>query len=194
MNVRVSELKLDRFPVLETERFLLRRMSVDDAHEVFRLFSDAEVTKDMGIEPLTDAMQAERLILFMNDLYEKNQAFRWGIVKKDDNALIGTCGFNGWEMNRGARGEIAYDLSKRYWRRGYMTEVVRAVLRFGFETAGLHRIEAFTNVDAEPSIGFLRRLGFTEEGILRGYSRIHGQFADQRCFSLVKTEWILAKT
>ncbi|HZG76230.1 MAG TPA: GNAT family protein [Paenibacillus sp.] len=182
-------MELNSFPILETERFLLRKMDVADAPAVFDVFSDAAVTKDIGIEPFSDVTQAEQLIRFMNDLYEEKKAFRWGIIKKDEDTLIGTCGFNGWDLNRGARGEIAYDLNQRYWRRGYMTEVIDRVIRFGFETAGLYRIEAFTNIDAKPSIRFLQRMGFTEEGVLRGYSLIHGQYADQRCFSLLKNEW-----
>lgn len=183
------KMNLDSIPVLETERLILRRMSTADAREVFDLFSDAAVTKDVGIEPFAEIRQAEQLIYFMNRLFEEKKAFRWGIIKKDDHTLIGTCGFNGWEMSRGARGEIGYDLKKRYWRQGYMTEAITRVIQFGFITAGLHRIEAFTNLDAFPSIQFLQRMGFTEEGVLRGYARIRGEYTDQRCFSLVRNEW-----
>ncbi|MCI3921204.1 GNAT family N-acetyltransferase [Paenibacillus sp. TRM 82003] len=182
-------MELGYFPTIETERFLLRKMTVTDAQAVFEIFSDAEVTKDMGIKPFFEVKQAEEVIRLMNGLYEDNKALRWGIIRKDDNALVGTCGFNSWEVNRGSRGEIAYDLCKRYWRRGYMTEVIKRVIDFGFEKVGLYRIEAFTNVDASPSINFLRHLGFTEDGLLRGYSLINGEYADQRCFSLLRNEW-----
>ncbi|WP_235828220.1 GNAT family N-acetyltransferase [Brevibacillus migulae] len=143
----------------------------------------------MGIEPFTTIEQAEKVIVLMNDLYENNQAFRWGIFKKDDNTLIGTCGYNGWDVNRGSRGEIGYDLGQKYWRQGYMTEILKRVIRFGFEDMGLFRIEAFTSLDATPSIHLLQKLGFTEDGILRGYSFMHGKHVDQRCFSLLKNEW-----
>ncbi|TLS53302.1 GNAT family N-acetyltransferase [Paenibacillus antri] len=179
------------FPELETERLRLRKMTVADAEAVFELFSDADVTKDMGIAPFSDVRQAVELIDFMNDLFRERKAFRWGIIKKDDNAVIGTCGFNGWEMNRGARGEIAYDLGKPYWRRGFMTEALRTVIPFGFETMGFYRIEAFTNVDAFPSMKLLRRLGFREDGLLRGYALSRGKYVDQRCFSLLRDEWIV---
>jgi len=189
INESAPRTKEDKFPVLETERFLLRKMTAADAQAVFELFSDGDVTKDMGVEPFADAAQALEIIHFMNGLYEEKKALRWGIIKKDENALVGTCGFNSWEMNRGSRGEIAYDLCKRHWRRGYMTEVLKRVIDYGFETAGLYRIEAFTNMDAVPSIRLLNRLGFMEEGILRGYSLMRGEYVDQRCFSLLRKEW-----
>jgi [ribosomal protein S5]-alanine N-acetyltransferase len=185
----VYKMRLDTFPIVETERFLLRKMNATDAQSLFELFSDGDVTKHMGVEPLFEVKQAEELIQFMNSLFRDKKAFRWAIVKKDNNSLIGTCGFNSWEMNRGSRGEIGYDLSKKHWRRGYMTEIIKAVIHFGFETAGLYRIEAFTNLDALPSIHFLQSMGFTEEGILRGYSNHRGDYVDQRCFSLLKCEW-----
>lgn len=71
-----------------------------------------------------------------------------------------------------------------------MTEVLKRVIAFGFETMGLYRIEAFTNLDAAPSIKLLKKLGFNEDGILRGYSSFHGEYVDQRCYSQLKKEWI----
>lgn len=177
------------FPIIETPRFILRRLTPEDAPAVFRLFADREVTKDMGIEPFTAVSQAEELIHFLDRLFAEDRAIRWGIERKDDHALIGTCGFNGWEKERGSRGEIAYDLARPYWRRGYMTEVLRSLIAYGFGTMGLYRIEAFTNLDAIPSMQLLSKLGFSQEGILRGYAYFHGEYVDQRCFSLLRGEW-----
>ncbi|WP_284638112.1 GNAT family N-acetyltransferase [Paenibacillus silviterrae] len=182
-------MNFETFPTVETERFILRQLTTEDAPAVLKLFSDAAVTKDMGIDPFTSITEAVGLILFMNELFKENKAFRWGICNKADQTLIGTCGFNGWETQRGARGEIAYDLGREYWRQGYMTEVLKEAISFGFNMMGLHRIEAFTNLDATPSLNLLIKLGFKEEGVLRGYSTIHGEYADQRCFSLLKNEW-----
>jgi ribosomal-protein-alanine N-acetyltransferase len=183
-------LNLETFPLLETERFVLRQMTLEDAPTVFEIFSDGDVTKDMGEDPFTSIQQAEGLITFMNNLFNQNKAFRWGIILKENNTLVGTCGYNGWETHRGSRGEIGYDLGKKYWRQGYMTEILNSVIAFGFETMEFNRIEAFTNLDAEPSMLLLKKLGFNEDGILRGYASFHGEYVDQRCYSLLKREWI----
>lgn len=176
----------DTYPELETERLYLRKMTLEDAPELFKILSDPLVVKDMGEAPFTNVEQAEGVIHFMNDLFENNQAFRLGIIRKEDNKLIGTCGYNAWEVNRGSRGEIAYDLGSEYWRKGYASETIKALLDFGFYTMGLHRIEAFINLDALPSMGILTKMGFKEDGILRGYAFFHGEFQDQRCYSLLK--------
>ncbi|MEK3911321.1 GNAT family N-acetyltransferase [Paenibacillus sp. FSL H7-0331] len=175
---------------METERFVLRQMTLEDAPTVFEIFSDGDVTKDMGEDPFTSIQQAEGLITFMNNLFHQNKAFRWGIILKENNTLVGTCGYNGWETHRGSRGEIGYDLGKKYWRQGYMTEVLKSVIAFGFETMEFNRIEAFTNLDAEPSMLLLKKLGFNEDGILRGYASFHGEYVDQRCYSLLQREWL----
>ncbi|MGY4762319.1 GNAT family N-acetyltransferase [Paenibacillus caseinilyticus] len=182
-------MKIERFPTLETKRLLLRRMTIEDAPAVLRLFSDPEVTKDMGMEPFTSIEQAEGLIGFMNGLFDDHKALRWAVIRKEDGVLIGTCGFNGWEVSRGSRAEIGYDLGREHWRQGYMTEVLKEVLSYGFGTLGLNRIEAYTNLDALPSMKLLERLGFTEEGILRGYALSHGEYVDNRCYSILRSEW-----
>ncbi|MED4581231.1 GNAT family protein [Brevibacillus choshinensis] len=182
-------MKFETFPIIETERFLLRQMTKADAPAVFSIFSDPDVTKDMGEAPFTQVKQAELLIEFMNGLFDEDRAIRWGIILKEENTLIGTCGYNGWETNRGSRGEIAYDLGKPHWRKGYMTEVIQSLITFGFESMGLYRIEAFTNVDATPSMQLLKKNGFQEDGILRGYACFHGEYVDQRCFSLLQKDW-----
>jgi ribosomal-protein-alanine N-acetyltransferase len=177
-----------KFPELETERLILRKISLADAQAIYNIFSDADVTRNMGEAPFNNIDQAKNLINFMNMLFDKNKAIRWGIIKKEDDTLIGTCGFNGWEINRGSRGEIAYDIGKLYWRRGYATEAVKEIIKFGFKTMGLFRIEAFTNVDAVPSKSLLTKLGFQQDGILRGYAFFHGQYWDQVCFSLLEKD------
>ncbi|WP_442593673.1 GNAT family N-acetyltransferase [Neobacillus sp. D3-1R] len=176
-------------PIIETKRFLLRQMTLDDAQAVFENLSDPDVTKDMGVSPFQSVEDAISLINFMNNLFEQNIALRWGVIRKEDQQLVGTCGFNAWDTNRGSRVEIAYDLGKAYWRKGYMSEILESLIQFSFEQVGFHRVEALTNLDATPSMNLLMKLGFKEDGILRGYAAHEGHYVDQRCFSLLKHEW-----
>ncbi|MCP8969975.1 GNAT family N-acetyltransferase [Ectobacillus ponti] len=177
-------------PRLETERFLLRGMESDDAPAVLANLSDPDVTRDMGVQAFASIEEAEGLIRFMNDLFAKGIAFRWGIVRKEDNQLVGTCGYNGWETNRGSRVEIAYDLGKPYWRKGYMTEIMEALLAYSFEEAAFYRVEAFTNPDAVPSMKLLESVGFQKDGVLRGYASAGDGYIDQCCFSLLRGDWL----
>ncbi|WP_241840504.1 GNAT family N-acetyltransferase [Fictibacillus sp. S7] len=167
----------------------MRKMTVEDAAAVLSIYSDPLVVKDMGEEPLKTIDEAEEMITFMNDLFDENAAFRWGIVRREDDTHIGSCGYNGWETVRGSRGEIAYDLGRKYWRQGYMSETLEKMIEFGFCTMELYRVEAFTNVKALPSMNLLEKAGFAQDGILRGYASFHGQFYDQQVYSLLKPDW-----
>lgn len=70
-----------------------------------------------------------------------------------------------------------------------MTEVLKTMITFGFEEMGLHRMEAYTNLDATPSMNLLVKLGFQKEGVLRGFAFFHEEYWDQCCFSLLRNEW-----
>jgi [ribosomal protein S5]-alanine N-acetyltransferase len=70
-----------------------------------------------------------------------------------------------------------------------MAEVLHTIIDYGFNELGFQRIEAFTNLDAIPSMSLLKKMGFQEDGVLRDYAFSHEKYWDQRCFSLLKNEW-----
>lgn len=176
----------DAFPEIETERLILREIMPDDAPAIFALFSDPKVTQYYDLYTYVDMEQAEELIDFFDESFEMERQIRWGIALKQDNVLIGTCGF---VWLRQYRGEIGYDLQSAYWRQGIMSEAVEAILEFGFDQIGLNRIEALVMADNQASAGLLRSLGFTEEGLLREHEFFKGAFHDMRLFSLLRREW-----
>ena len=88
-------------------------------------------------------------------------------------------GFNGLVWERGCRGEVAYDVSRRFWGQKVMDEVLPPVLAFGFLTLGLRRIEAMVTLGNNPSCRLLERHGFTREGVLRDHAFWKDQFWDQ---------------
>jgi ribosomal-protein-alanine N-acetyltransferase len=179
---------LKSFPRLETDRLILREMTHGDAEAVFKLFSDEAVTQTMDIYKFETIERAHRLINLVAERYRRKEGLRWGITFKDDNRIIGTAGFN-YLDDRTLRGEIGYDLEQAQWGKGLTTEAVRAVLKFGFATIGLNRIEATTNLHNIASIKVLYKLGFKEEGIMREYGYWREEFQDLRMFSLLKREF-----
>jgi [ribosomal protein S5]-alanine N-acetyltransferase len=181
------------FPELETERLILRQITLDDTEALFRHWSDDEVTKYMNIESFQSPKQAEDMIKLLNELFEQKEAIRWGIVKKEDNRLIGTCGYNSWLKEQAFRGEIGYELGRAYWRQGFMQEALRAIISYGFEAMDLNRIEALVMLEACRSMNLLLKLGFQKEGILREHGYWKGQFWDEYCLSLLKRDWLKSK-
>lgn len=151
------------YSAYETERTLLRVLTLDYSKEVFELFSDPTITEYMDIEPCKDLKEAEDIIQFHLD----DEGFRWGIFDKNDETFIGTCGFHYLrKTDQGIVAEIGYDLNKNYWGRGIMSEVAESLLEFGFKEMSLAAIDATVEPNNRKSIRLLERLGFTKMDVL----------------------------
>lgn len=140
--------------VLQTERLRLRKMHDDDAEDLYKIWANPRVANYMNIEPFTTANQALAMIRVINDA---PYALRYSVLL--ENEIIGSAGFN--DMN-GASGvvEIGYDLAEHYWRRGFGTEIVRALLT---EATHHHYTEVHAKIAPhnEGSIKLVEKLAFT---------------------------------
>lgn len=173
------------FPILETERLRLREIVHRDAQEIFNCFSNNDVTRYYGQDPLTKVEQAEQFVEFFAKNYKEKRGIRWGIELIETEELIGTIGFNAWSPKH-KRAEIGYELQPQYWRKGYATEAVKKVITYGFDNLGLTRIGAVVFLENAASNELLIKLGFEKEGILRNNMYQNGVVHDTYVYSLVK--------
>lgn len=180
-------MKNDFFPEIYTERLYLRKLSLKDAETLFKYWSDPEVTKYLNITTFKDIEQAYSMIRLLNSLYNNKDGIRWAIATKKDNIVIGTCGYNNW-IRKSSRGEIGYELGKEYWGNGYATEAIKEIIKYGFKSMNLNRIEAFTVPEATSSINLLKKLGFKKEGMLRQYGYWNMRYWDENIYSLLKKD------
>jgi ribosomal-protein-alanine N-acetyltransferase len=174
------------FPCLETERLLLRKVVLSDAPALYAILGDEEVTRYYDLGTMTHPSEAETLVRRMAKRYKHGQAVRWGIVRRQDGAFLGTCGFH--FQAAGFKAEIGYELGRPYWRQGYMDEALRAMLAYGFATLQLNRVEALVMPENKASANVLLKLGFREEGLLREFVFFKGRYHDMRFFSLLRRE------
>lgn len=152
------------FPSLETERLHLRILTLQDAEVVCKHFSDEEVTRFMDIEPCRNIKEAEEIIRF----HLEDSGCRWGLFDKNNNSFIGTCGYHYLrKTNDDFLAEVGFDLSKRYWGKGFMYEAMKAVVDFGFTKTELTILDATVEPENEKSINLMRKLGFEREVELR---------------------------
>lgn len=182
----VSERKT--FFNIETDRLLLRRISLLDAPKLFEYWSDEEVTKHMNISQFSNESEAEAMISLLLALAASDQAFRWTIVNKRDGEILGTCGFNNWDETN-QRGEIGYELGRQFWGQGIMTEALNGLIHHGFDTMELNRIQALVEPENSLSRKILFNMGFCEEGLLRQYEMARGRFVDLLMLSLLKNDY-----
>jgi len=154
------------FPVLRTERLVLREIVPGDAAALYAIFSDAEAMQYYDIEVFTAMSQAGDLVENLRTRRAERKKIRWGITLRGDDTVIGTVGYV-WMVERHRWCEVGYDLVRSHWRRGIMAEALEAVVRFGFDRMQLHRVEALVDPRNAGSIGVLEKLGFTREAVMR---------------------------
>lgn len=173
-----------KFPVLETERLILREIKAEDAQDLFINFSNPEVMKHYGSEPMDHIEEANGLIHSFHIGFCEGKAVRWGIQLKEEKNLIGTVGFHALSSKH-RRSEIGYELNKGYWGQGLAKEAILKVVEYGFQEMELKRIGAIVFLENEPSNQLLNRIGFKQEGILREYMVQNGFSYDTYSYSLL---------
>ncbi|MFF2753754.1 GNAT family N-acetyltransferase [Psychrobacillus sp. NPDC058041] len=179
---------LKNFPHIETERFLLRPIEVKDADAVFHYFSKDEVTKYYDLDTFTNVDEAIQLIENWQKRFANNEGIRWGIATKNENKIIGSCGYHNWEKEH-FKAEVGFEVTPEYWQQGVMTEILPLVMQYGFEEMGLYRIEALYDPENTASKKTLEKAGFIYEGTLRKSSFEKGRFCDAEICSILKEEY-----
>ena len=180
---------LKEIPVLETERLLLRKVAVTDLEDVFEFSSDPEVAHHMTWEK--NSTKEETLVNFLQPAlegYTEGQCGTWAIVQKESNKVIGTCSLVDWS-NMHRKAEIGYVLNREFWGSGFATEAFKEVIKYGFNTLHLNRMEGGCDIDNYGSEKVMLKLGMKFEGVLRKNELIKGEFRDTKIFSILKEEF-----
>ena len=135
--------------------------------------------------PYTDADADEWLARVAKITEQHGQPVHFAIRTADD-ALIGGCGFDDFQVGKSHRAEVGYWLAKPFWGRGIMTAVVQRVCQHAFEEFGLVKITAHVFTHNPASARVLEKCGFQQEGFLRKHFLKDGQFIDARLFALLR--------
>ncbi len=148
------------FPILKTERLILRQLAPTDDYEIFALRSNEEVNKYLERQPSKSIEDAQSFIQTIIENGKKNDAFYWAISL--DDKLIGTiCLFE--IKDDKSQAEIGYELLPPYQGNGYMQEAISKVLEFGFQNLGMNSIAAYTHAENKGSINLLEKFNFSKK-------------------------------
>jgi ribosomal-protein-alanine N-acetyltransferase len=157
MNIRFSP-----FPILQTERLILRKLSLDDAEEIFFLRSDEEVNRYLDRTRAVDLDDALGFINKVNIGIANDKWMYWAVCFKDNPKLIGTVCL--WNLNEEEnKAEVGYELMPEYQRKGIAQESLDGVIGFGFSKLELDKIEAYTQKENLASIKLLEKLNFVRD-------------------------------
>lgn len=135
-------------------------------------------------DDLTRAAFRRRLSLYARDR-DLGLGHAFLAFESASGALVGGVNIRGITRGVAQSASIGYWAGLPYVRRGFTLAGVRAITRFAFDTLQLHRIEAACCTDNAASAALLRKAGFGEEGMARGYLKINGVWRDHLLFGMV---------
>jgi ribosomal-protein-alanine N-acetyltransferase len=181
-----------KFPTIQTDRLILREWTDDDAENLVAIFghesvvqytsNDAYISREDGMR----RVKGSRIFF-----HEKNLGITWGIFEKESGKVLGDIDFT-YKDKRDFRVQIGCCFGPHAWGKGYASEAMREVIRYGFEDFSLfpiNRLEADTDPRNISAIKLLERVGFTNEGLFREYFFERGRFADKHLFGLLRRDY-----
>lgn len=178
----------DAFPVLTTERLVLRETAAHDAEAVLAMEGDPIAMRYWSRPPMQDLSEAQASVERVTKYFAERTALRWAIARPADGRMLGHVSLFNFSEQSG-RADIGYGLAREHWGRGFMHEALTAVVDYAFGPLGLRRLEADTDPRNHASLRALERLGFVREGLLRERWQVGEEISDTAFLGLLAREW-----
>ena len=175
-------------PMLHTQRLLLRPYLKGDEQAMYDHWAtDEEVCRYLTWAPHESIEVTRQIIDDWASCYLSDTYYHWGITL--DGLLIGDISVVRWsEKNQWA--EIGYCLGRRWWGQGIMTEALKSVMRYLFDTVGFHRISLRHAAQNQASGRVMQKAGMHHEGTLRGAETLRdGSFTDMCVYGALNGPW-----
>ncbi len=186
------EVSFTPFPVLTTERLVLREINHDDAEEMFRYRSDKRIMQFIHRPVMTSPDEAIPYIDKITNNHRNNEGIMWAITLKGEGKLAGTVGF--WRMEKEHhRAEIGYMLGSNYQGKGIMQEALQTMIKFGFENMKLHSAEAHVNPVNISSVKVLEKAKLRREAHFKENFCFNGIFSDTYVYCMLASEYFKNK-
>ena len=184
MEVQVNEkLVLAENATLETERLILRPVTMYDAEEMYAYAQDKEMTR--YVFPAHQSLDETKISIatfFMADPLGK-----FAIELKDNHQMIGTIDLR-VNINAGT-GELGYALSREYWGNGIVPEAAECLLRLAFEKLQLVRVWAIHDLRNANSGRVMEKIGMIKESTVQQAKKINGEVVDVVTYGITKQAW-----
>lgn len=173
---------------LETERLIIRPITLDDKNEIFEYRSDSVTNKYQGWIP-TSLTDVEIFIKKVSkQINEPETWFQFIIIEKETQKIVGDLGIH-FFGSENKQTEIGCTLNKKFHNKGYATESVKRVIDYLFKELDKHRI--ITSIDPENnnSIRLVERIGFRKEAHFIESILINDKWVDDLIYALLKKDW-----
>ncbi|MEH6652430.1 MAG: GNAT family N-acetyltransferase [Motiliproteus sp.] len=166
----------------ETERMLIRPLSLDDAPALTAILSDAEVMK-YSVRGACDEAATSTFIKWCLSCYESHSIGPLALIDKESRDIIGFCGVGPEPVGEAVEINLGYRLAKRYWGLGLATESVRAVLAYALGENAFKSVVMIIEPEHGASMRVAEKAGFTDFK----NTRFHGR--EVRLYRMTSEQW-----
>lgn len=171
------------FPIIKTERLLLRQFIESDIENVFKGLSHPDITKYYGVSYNTLEDTKEQM-KFFTDLEKNETGIWWAVCSLNNSTFYGAGGLNNLSKEH-KKAEIGFWLLTDFWGHGIMTEAMPPICKYGFDKLGLHRIEGFVETENLKSKKAMDKLDFKHEGTMRDCEIKNGRFISLDIYAII---------
>lgn len=173
------------FPIIKTERLLLRQFVDHDLENVFKGLSHPNIIKYYGVSFQTLEETKEQMTFFA-DLEKNETGIWWAVCSADNKTFYGAGGLNSLSKEH-KKAEIGFWLISEFWGNGIMKEAIPLICDYGFNNLELHRIEGFVESENKNCKNAMAKLDFQHEGTMKECEIKNGKFISLDIYAKVKT-------
>jgi len=174
-------------PVLTGARIGLRELRASDAPALFALLTTEEVSRFISPPPTT-VEGFERFIMWTLRQRQAGSYVCFAVTLKGSETAIGIFQLRALASGFGTA-EWGFAIGSEFWGTGIYKEGAELMIKFAFETVGVHRLEARAAVRNERGNGALRKIGALQEGRLRKSFLKNGEYLDQNLWTILQEDW-----
>ncbi len=175
--------------ILETNRLLLRRFTLDDAEAMYKNWaSDPEVTKYLMWPAHKSSSVSLDVLERWVSAYDQINTYQWAIIIKDESPEpIGSIGVV-QQNDTIAMAHIGYCIGRKWWHQGITAEALKAVMDFLFDTVGINRIESRHDPRNPNSGRVMKKCGMRYEGTMRAADWNNQGICDACYYAMLKSD------
>jgi len=175
----------DIFPTLVTRRLHLRQFQPHDAADLHACFGDHDAMRFWNSPVCKTIAETEKTLRWLSKTTSPNDHLAWAVCKKSNDQCIGMVNYHHRDA-RNRRLELGYIIAPKHQRKGFATEIVRAVLKYCVDELDVHRVEALIHPNNVASTRLVEGLGFCHEGgPLTDYWRVGDRYVSVMIYAFI---------
>lgn len=180
---------------LKTDNLRIRPFEMRDLSDLYAIVSSERVVRFLP-EGVMSLDETSEVLEWVIDCYSKNSPgkiikFTAAVEHSDLNCLIGWCGLGPLEFSPNEI-EVFCGFASQFWRQGYASEAVQAMLRYGFETIGLEKVVAVIDPSNIASKRLVEKMAFVYQKNIAGLPQEHGFYEDFLLYSMDREKYAKA--